>query len=42
VDPQGSDVMDRKLLQARVQLFDGGPLGLDTLAANIGEEPDTI
>jgi Holliday junction DNA helicase RuvB len=42
VDPQGFDVMDRKLLQAVVQRFDGGPVGLDTLAANIGEEPDTI
>ena len=42
VDPQGFDVMDRKLLEAVVQRFDGGPVGLDTIAANIGEEPDTI
>ena len=42
VDPQGFDVMDRKVLEAVVQRFDGGPVGLDTIAANIGEEPDTI
>ncbi|QEA12428.1 Holliday junction branch migration DNA helicase RuvB [Comamonas flocculans] len=42
VDPQGFDVMDRKLLEAVVQRFDGGPVGLDTIAANIGEEADTI
>ena len=42
VDPQGFDVMDRKLLEAVVQRFDGGPVGLDTIAANIGEEAGTI
>ena len=42
VDPQGFDVMDRKLLEAVVHRFDGGPVGLDNIAANIGEERDTI
>jgi Holliday junction DNA helicase RuvB len=42
VDPLGLDVMDRKLLEAIVHRFDGGPVGLDNLAAAIGEEPGTI
>ena len=42
VDPQGFDVMDRKLLEAIIHRFDGGPVGLDNLAAAIGEEPGTI
>lgn len=42
VDPQGFDVMDRKLLEAVVHRFDGGPVGLDNVAAAIGEERDTI
>jgi Holliday junction DNA helicase RuvB len=42
VDPQGFDVMDRKLLDAIIHKFDGGPVGLDNLAAAIGEERDTI
>ncbi|MFA7678802.1 MAG: Holliday junction branch migration DNA helicase RuvB [Pigmentiphaga sp.] len=42
VDPAGLDVMDRKLLDAIVHKFDGGPVGLDSLAAAIGEERDTI
>jgi len=42
VDPQGFDVMDRKLLEAIVHRFDGGPVGLDNVAAAIGEEPGTI
>ena len=42
VDPKGFDVMDRKLLEAVVHRFDGGPVGLDNLAAAIGEERDTI
>ena len=42
VDPQGFDVMDRKLLEAVIHRFDGGPVGLDNLAAAIGEEPGTI
>ncbi|PPE70432.1 Holliday junction branch migration DNA helicase RuvB [Caldimonas thermodepolymerans] len=42
VDPLGFDVMDRKLLEAVIHKFDGGPVGLDNLAAAIGEERDTI
>lgn len=42
VDPQGFDVMDRKLLEAVVLRFDGGPVGLDNVAASIGEERETI
>ena len=42
VDPQGFDVMDRKLLEAIVHRFDGGPVGLENLAAAIGEEAGTI
>jgi Holliday junction DNA helicase RuvB len=42
VDPVGFDVMDRKLLEAVIFKFSGGPVGLDNLAAAIGEERDTI
>jgi holliday junction DNA helicase RuvB len=42
VDPVGLDVMDRKLLEAVVHRFDGGPVGLDNVAAAIGEEAGTI
>ncbi len=42
VDPLGFDVMDRKLLLAVLEKFGGGPVGLDNLAAAIGEERDTI
>jgi Holliday junction DNA helicase RuvB len=42
VDPQGFDVMDRKMLEAIIHRFDGGPVGLDNIAASIGEEPGTI
>jgi Holliday junction DNA helicase RuvB len=42
VDPIGFDVMDRKLLEAIIHRFDGGPVGLDNVAAAIGEERETI
>jgi Holliday junction DNA helicase RuvB len=42
VDAQGLDVMDRKLLQTVIEKFAGGPVGVDNLAAAIGEERDTI
>ena len=42
VDAVGLDVMDRKLLQAVIDKFGGGPVGVDNLAAAIGEERDTI
>jgi Holliday junction DNA helicase RuvB len=42
VDSKGFDYMDRKLLLAIMEKFSGGPVGLDNLAAAIGEEKDTI
>jgi Holliday junction DNA helicase RuvB len=42
VDHAGFDLMDRKLLLAVIEKFSGGPVGLDNLAAAIGEERDTI
>ncbi len=42
VDHRGFDIMDRKLLQTLIEKFEGGPVGLDSLAAAIGESRDTI
>ena len=42
VDRVGFDLMDRKLLEAILHKFSGGPVGVDNLAAAIGEERDTI
>ncbi len=42
VDSVGLDVMDRKLLSAMLEKFSGGPVGLENLAAAIGEAADTI
>lgn len=42
VDPHGLDWMDRQLLRAIMEKFDGGPVGIDSLAAAIGEERGTI
>ena len=42
VDKAGFDYMDRKLLEAIIEKFTGGPVGLENLAAAIGEERDTI
>ncbi|MDH5736893.1 MAG: Holliday junction branch migration DNA helicase RuvB [Gammaproteobacteria bacterium] len=42
VDANGFDHMDRRLLMAVIKKFDGGPVGVDSLAAAIGEERDTI
>jgi Holliday junction DNA helicase RuvB len=42
VDQQGFDHMDRRLLLALIEKFDGGPVGVDSLAAAIGEERGTI
>jgi len=42
VDKQGFDIMDRKLMRTMIESFDGGPVGLDSLAAAIGEERGTI
>jgi Holliday junction DNA helicase RuvB len=42
VDPHGFDVMDRKVLLAVIEKFDGGPVGIESLAAAIGEERGTL
>jgi Holliday junction DNA helicase RuvB len=42
VDEQGLERTDRALLRAVVEKFEGGPVGLSTLAVALGEEPDTI
>jgi holliday junction DNA helicase RuvB len=42
VDGLGLDVMDRKLLRAVIEKFSGGPVGIESLAAAIGEERDTL
>ena len=42
VDAAGLDIMDRKLISAVIDKFGGGPVGVDNLAAAIGEARDTI
>jgi Holliday junction DNA helicase RuvB len=42
VDRQGFDTLDRKLLTAIIERFDGGPVGIDSLAAAVGEERGTL
>jgi Holliday junction DNA helicase RuvB len=42
VDPHGFDAMDRRLLQTIIEKFDGGPVGIESLAAAVGEERGTI
>ncbi len=42
VDNKGFDLMDRKLLSALVEKFDGGPVGIDSIAASISEERGTV
>ncbi|MGI9255082.1 MAG: Holliday junction branch migration DNA helicase RuvB, partial [Thermomicrobiales bacterium] len=42
IDPLGLDDVDRRILRAIIEKFDGGPVGIDTLAAAISEETDTI
>jgi len=42
VDPNGFDSMDRRLLLAVIEKFDGGPVGIESLAAAVGEERGTI
>ena len=42
VDPQGLDALDRKLLQTIMEKFDGGPVGIESLSAAIGEERGTL
>lgn len=42
VDPHGFDALDRRLLKTIIEKFDGGPVGIESLAAAIGEERGTI
>lgn len=42
VDPMGLDLIDHKMLRAMIMSFRGGPVGVDTIAATIGEESQTI
>ncbi|MBR4720273.1 MAG: Holliday junction branch migration DNA helicase RuvB [Clostridia bacterium] len=42
IDEQGLDMIDNKMITAMIKNFGGGPVGLETLAATIGEEADTI
>jgi holliday junction DNA helicase RuvB len=42
IDEQGLDDLDRRILLAIIKKFDGGPVGLDTIAASVGEAADTI
>jgi Holliday junction DNA helicase RuvB len=42
VDPLGLDDIDRRVLSTIIEKFDGGPVGLETIAAALSEEPDTI
>ena len=42
VDRQGLDILDRRLLMAIIEKFDGGPVGIDSLSAALGEERDTL
>jgi len=42
VDPKGLDDVDRRVLSTIIEKFNGGPVGLATIAASISEEPDTI
>ena len=42
IDPMGLDTVDKKILKAIIEKFQGGPVGLDTLAASIDEEPGTL
>ena len=42
VDASGFDAMDRRLMMAMIEKFEGGPVGIDSMAAAIGEERDTI
>jgi Holliday junction DNA helicase RuvB len=42
VDEKGLDKMDRKILLTLIQKFEGGPAGIDTLSAVVGEERDTL
>jgi len=42
VDGAGLDPMDRKILTTLIDKFGGGPVGVDTVATAVGEQPDTL
>jgi Holliday junction DNA helicase RuvB len=42
VDLLGLDVIDRRILQTIVEKYDGGPVGLDTIAVSVSEDPETV
>jgi len=42
VDKEGLDAIDRKILLSIIEHYDGGPVGLNTVAVIVGEEPETI
>jgi len=42
IDDLGLDSLDRTILRLIIEKFDGGPVGLETLAAAVGEDPETI
>ena len=42
IDPRGLDEMDIRILETLVHKFSGGPVGINTIAVSVGEEPDTI
>ncbi len=42
IDQEGLDFVDQKLLKTMIENYNGGPVGLSTIAANIGEEVETI
>jgi Holliday junction DNA helicase RuvB len=42
VDPLGLDAGDRKILSTIIKRFDGGPVGIDSLAASLAEDRDTL
>ena len=42
VDEKGFDRMDRKILSTIIEKYDGGPVGIETLAAAVSEEKDTL
>jgi Holliday junction DNA helicase RuvB len=42
IDLEGLDQMDRRILEAIIEKFGGGPVGLNTLSATVSEEKDTI
>lgn len=42
IDEEGLDELDRRILEVMIDRFDGGPVGLETLSAALGEDPETI